>query len=395
MRIVGELYKGKSQKVDNSFMGDVGIIAPAQGAELSVIVPTFNERENIKELVRQLDKCLVHQSWEIIFVDDDSPDETTNIVREIGQRDWRVRCIQRIGRRGLSSACIEGMLASSAAYLAVIDGDLQHDEKLLPQMLEILKRGEEDIIIGSRYVTGGSLGNWEQSRTNISRFATRLSKLVVRANIKDPMSGFFMISRQAFSDTARNLSGIGFKIMIDLFASSPAPLRFKELPYTFRSRKAGESKLDSQVAWDYGMLLVDKLIGKFIPVHFIAFSMVGGLGVFIHLLTLTLLFRGLKVQFVISQVIATFVAMTSNYTLNNIITYRNMRLKGWKWLHGWISFTMACSVGALANVGIASYLFSKDTMWLLSALAGILVGVVWNYSVTKVYTWGKLPKGRG
>ena len=371
---------------------DISAKPQVSGAELSIIVPTFNERENVAELVRRLDKSLMGCSWEVIFVDDDSPDGTSTFVRQIAQRDCRVRCLQRIGRRGLSSACIEGMLASSAPYLVVIDGDLQHDETLLLPMLNALKTGEEDIVIGSRYVSGGEIGVWDSSRAHMSRRATWLSRLVIRADLKDPMSGFFMIRRDVFAAAVRNLSVIGFKILLDIFASSPRPLRFKELPYQFRSRQAGESKLDSRVKWDYGMLLLDKLIGHLVPVRFIAFTLVGGVGIFVHLITLTLLFKGLAVDFIPSQVAATFVAMTANFALNNLFTYRDMRLRGWRWVRGWVAFVLACSVGSAANVGLAAYLFQNHAGWTLAALAGITVGAVWNYAVTMVYTWGGREK---
>jgi dolichol-phosphate mannosyltransferase len=366
--------------------------APMPGAELSIIVPTFNERENVAELIRRLDQCLMSSSWEVIFVDDDSPDRTSDFVRQLAQRDFRVRCLQRIGRRGLSTACIEGMLATSAPYLAVIDGDLQHDERLLLPMLQTLKTGEADVVIGSRYVSGGGLGTWDLSRACMSRYATGLSRLILRADLRDPMSGFFMIRRDAFSAAVRNLSEIGFKILLDLFASSPQPLRFKELPYEFRTRYAGESKLDNRAKWDYGMLLLDKLIGHLVPVRFIAFTMVGGLGVFVHLIVLTLLFKGLDVAFVPSQTAATFVAMTANFILNNLFTYRDARLTGWRCVRGWIAFMLACSLGTIANVGIAAYLFEQNAAWTLAALAGITVGAVWNYATTMVYTWGVVKK---
>jgi len=361
--------------------------APASGVELSIVVPAFNERDNIAALVQRLDTALAGRAWEVIFVDDDSPDKTADRVRELARRDTRVRCIQRIGRRGLASACIEGLLASSAPYQAVMDADLQHDETLLPTMLEILQRGDADIVIGSRYVEGGGLGDWHQSRARMSRIATKLSRLVLRAELTDPMSGFFMLRRQAFMDRVRDLSGIGFKILLDLFASSPAPLRFRELPYQFRIRHAGESKLDGQAVWQYLMLVLDKLIGRYIPVRFVAFALVGGVGVAVHVAVLGALFKIFQTDFTTAQTWATLVAMTSNYALNNELTYRDKRLRGWQWLRGWISFSLACSIGAIANVGIASYLFAANTTWVLAALGGILVGVVWNYAVTAVYTW--------
>jgi len=363
--------------------------SPSRAPQLSIIVPTFKERDNVTELISRLENSLRGTHWEIIFVDDDSPDQTAALVRSIGRDDSRIRCIQRIGRRGLSSACIEGLLASSANYLAVMDGDLQHDEALLPDMLKLLTTSNADVVIGTRYADGGGLGEWDQSRAVASRLATRLSRVILKANLSDPMSGFFMLRREAFDGAVRHLSGIGFKILLDLFASSPTPLKFKELPYQFRTRKAGESKLDSQVAWEYGMLLLDKLVGHIVPVRFIAFTLVGMSGILVHLMVLALLFRQAEVGFVASQSAATIVAMSTNFALNNILTYRDRRLKGWKWLWGWCSFCLVCSVGALANIGIAAYLFSIDTIWIIAAVAGILVGAVWNYAVTMVYTWEK------
>jgi dolichol-phosphate mannosyltransferase len=365
----------------------------ARGAVLSVIVPTFNERDNVTRMVELLEACLGGVDWEVIFVDDDSPDGTADAAREAARANPRVRCIQRIGRRGLSTACIEGMLASSAPYLAVIDGDLQHDETLLPEMLEVLGTGETDIVIGSRYVDGGGIGDWDGQRASMSRFATRLSRMVLKTELSDPMSGFFMIRREALTRAVRGLSGIGFKIMLDLFISSPEPLRFRELPYRFRTREAGESKLDSRAAWDYVMLLLDKLSGRVVPVRFIAFSIVGGFGVVVHLALLSALFKGAGAEFVVAQTVATVVAMTSNFFLNNLLTYRDKRLRGWGMLGGWLSFTLGCSIGALANVGIATYLHDMGLWWLAAAGAGIVIGAVWNYAVTSVYTWKKSAAG--
>ena len=359
------------------------------GPELCIVSPTFNERSNVAELVKKLRETLVGCSWEIIFVDDDSPDGTADCVRALAREDRRVRCLQRINRRGLSSACVEGMLASAAPYIAVIDADLQHDETLLPQMLAILKEDKADIVVGSRYVGGGGIGSWNASRAAISRFATKLSRAVVPETLTDPMSGFFMLKRDVLSASFRKLSAIGFKILLDIFASSPSELRFVELPYQFRNRYAGESKLDSVAAWDYGMLLLDKLIGHVIPARFVAFSIVGGLGVFVHLIVLSILFKVLDRSFVEGQAVATFVAMMFNFAVNNVLTYRDLRLRGWKWVRGLFTFTIACSVGAFANVGIASFLFQRDIAWIPAAFSGIIVSAVWNYATTMGYTWKK------
>lgn len=356
-------------------------------AELAVVVPTYSEVDNVDEVIRRVGDALEGVDWELIFVDDDSPDGTAARVLETARRDRRVRLLQRIGRRGLSSACIEGMLATAAPYVAVIDADLQHDERLLPEMLRSLKTEDLDIVVGSRYAPGGGVGEWDRRRQWMSRFANRLGQLLIRADLADPMSGFFMLRADVLGSGARSLSAVGFKILLDIFASAPRPLRFKELPYEFRQRTAGESKLDHAVLWEYLLMLLQKALGPAIPVRFIAFSLIGGSGVVVHMAVLWTLYRGLGVDFVTGQAAAALVAMTTNFFLNNLLTYRDMRLRGRRLVWGWVSFVLACSVGAIANVGIATYLFRADSYWVLSALAGIVVGAVWNYAVTAVYTW--------
>jgi dolichol-phosphate mannosyltransferase len=364
--------------------------SPAEpGPELSIIVPTFNEHGNIQELLRRVHACLPQAVWEVVFVDDDSPDGTADLVRQLAAEDSRIRCIQRIGRRGLSSACIEGMLSTSAPYLAVIDADLQHDERLLPRMLEALRIGDHDIVIGSRYAAGGDIGEWSERRARLSRVATRISRALVPPQLTDPMSGFFMMRREVFTDAHRQLSSLGFKILTDLFASSPGQLRFTEFSYTFGARHAGESKFDSASAWDYAMLVLDKLVGRWVPVRFLAFSIVGSLGVAVHFAVLWLLFTGLKNTFVVSQAAAIACAMTFNFAVNNLLTYRDRRLRGLRWVRGWLTFLLACSLGALMNLGLASSLYRADHAWPLAALGGILVGAVWNYLATTFVTWGR------
>jgi len=360
--------------------------------ELSIVVPTFNESANVRELLERLQATLGETVWEVVFVDDDSPDATAALVRSIARSDRRVRCVQRVGRRGLSSACIEGMLATAAPYIAVMDADLQHDESILPAMLERLRSGDADLVVGTRYAQGGSTGDWDGKRAGLSRLATRVARLVVRQEVSDPMSGFFMLRREVFDASVRRLSALGFKILLDILASAPGPLRVAEVPFTFRTRFAGQSKLDELVVWEYGMLLADKTIGRYVPVRFISFAAVGGLGVFVHMAVLAVLLKALGLDFAPAQSAATGVAMVFNFALNNILTYRDSRLTGWAWWRGLGSFMLACSVGALANVGIATYLFASQTTWFLAALAGVLVGAVWNYAVTQLYTWGRKAK---
>lgn len=355
---------------------------------LSIVIPTFNESQNVKELLRRIEVTLGMTGWEIIFVDDDSPDGTAALVRDIARTDPRIRCLQRIGRRGLSSACIEGMMAASAPTIAVMDADLQHDEAILQKMLTEIDGGA-DVVIGTRYSAGGSTGDWNESRKTMSQLATTASRVILKQSVSDPMSGFFMLQRKVLESTVHHLSGLGFKILLDILATAKQPLRVTEVPYRFRDRLAGESKLDEMVVWEYAMLLADKAIGRYIPVRFLAFSIIGGIGIFVHMAVLTFVLHGLESSFTTAQALATGIAMTFNFSLNNVLTYRDSRLMGVAWFRGLLSFMLACSLGAFANVGIASYLFANRTQWIIAALAGVLVGAVWNYAVSQIYTWRK------
>ncbi len=355
--------------------------------ELTIVVPTFNEHANIVPLLERLNAVLAGIAWEAIFVDDDSPDGTADAVREAARRDVRVRCIQRIGRRGLAGACIEGILASSAPYVAVMDADLQHDEAILPQMLEALRNDGCDMVVGSRYIQGGGVGDWSAQRQRASSLATRLAHLVTKTDIADPMSGFFMLRRMVFERVMRGLSTQGFKILLDILATAERPLRIKEIPFHFRQRVAGESKLDTLVAWEFAMLLADKLVGHIVPVRFLLFAVIGGLGVFIHMGVLAAGLKLFGLTFVAAQTTAAIVAMTVNFFLNNLFTYADRRLKGWRMLRGLLSFYVICSFGTAANIGVASYLFAEQQVWWVAGIAGIIVGSVWNYAVSSIFTW--------
>jgi dolichol-phosphate mannosyltransferase len=359
--------------------------------ELAVVIPVLNEADNVAPLVERLTRALAGIRWEAIFVDDDSPDGTADVVRALARLQGNLRCVQRLGRRGLSSACIEGILSSAAPYIAVMDGDLQHDEMLLPQMLAKIRAERLDVVVASRYTDAGSVGDWQRSRVVISDVAGRLSRLVVKADLTDPMSGFFMVERNAFAAAMRSLTGQGFKILLDLFASSPRPLAFAEVPLSFRQRLHGESKLDTLVAWEYLMLVLQKLVGPAVPVRFLLFSSIGALGIGTHLLTLWFGTHMLAIAFPVAQAIATVIAMTGNFLLNNLFTYRDRRLRGRRLVTGLISFYAVCGAGGAANVGVASYVAGGHHSWWLAGLAGAAVSVVWNYAMSSIFTWSGSP----
>jgi dolichol-phosphate mannosyltransferase len=360
--------------------------------DLAVVIPTFNEKGNVPVLIARLDQALAGINWEAIFVDDDSPDGTADAAREIARIDRRVRVIQRIGRRGLATACIEGMCATAAPAVAVIDGDLQHDETILPGMLAALRADPAlDIVVGSRFVAGGGTGDWDRDRVAKSALATRLSQRVLNVGLTDPMSGFFMVRTDVLRARAPHLAGIGFKILLDIMAAGDRPLQYRELPYVFRIRTEGESKLDHVVALEYLIALYDRRFGKLVPVRFAMFSAIGVIGVGIHMGVLALFYLVAGTTFLLGQIAATVVAMTFNFLLNNALTYRDRRLKGWRQLlDGWVSFCVVCSVGAVANVGVAAFLYDFHYgAWAASALAGVFVGAVWNYALSSRFVWGR------
>jgi dolichol-phosphate mannosyltransferase len=356
---------------------------------LSVVVPTFNERDNVPKLYRKLEVALAGIAWEVIFVDDNSPDGTWDVVRGLAQQDSRVRCIRRIGRRGLSGACIEGILASSAPFAAVMDADLQHDEMQLPKMLALLQSGQVELAVGSRYVEGGSADSFDKSRAGASAFATSIAKRVLGVSIADPMSGFFMIRADRFSELAPQLSTQGFKILLDIVATAHGKLRTVEVPFTFGSRLHGESKLDSMVALDFLGLVLAKFTNDVVTLRFLMFAMVGGTGLFVHLGTLFLGLTVLDLPFPEAQGLGAFVAMTSNFILNNFLTYRDQRLKGFGILRGLLAFYLVCSVGLFANVGVAFSVYDQEPIWWLAGAAGALMGVVWNYAMSGLFVWRK------
>jgi len=355
--------------------------------ELTVVIPTFNEVGNVSVLIDRLTHTLQGIEWEIIFVDDDSRDGTYQKLQTIAATNARVRVLRRVGRRGLSSACIEGLLASAAPCLAVMDADLQHDESCLPAMYQAVHSEGFDLAVGSRYIEGGSTEGWSQERVSVSKWATLLSQKLLKLTLKDPMSGFFMMRRHVLEDAVYNLSSLGFKILVDLVVSSPRPLRIKEVPFHFGLRVAGESKLDTRVAWDYLLLLADKTVGRYIPAKLISFASVGAMGVGVHLLILGTAKTVLSMPFVAAQASAVLVSMVFNFYLNNLLTYRDQQLQGRAWVWGLLKFMLACSLGGAANVGVANYLYGNDGMWVLSGLMGILVGLIWNFGVTSIFVW--------
>ncbi|WP_425417777.1 glycosyltransferase [Oricola indica] len=356
--------------------------------ELSVILPAFNEAKNIPLIVDKIAAVMGDTPFEVIVVDDDSPDGTADVTRSIGREKPYVRCVKRINRRGLSGACIEGMMAANAPVVVVMDADMQHDETRLPVMLAEIRDGA-DLVIGSRYVDGGaaSSGFVKKSRAKGSELATALANRITGAYTTDPMSGFFMMTRDVADRAARVVSRDGFKILFDIVSRFGHDLKIREVPFQFRERVEGESKLGFLVTVQFLGLLISRYTGGFIPVKFLLYGLVGFTGLFVHMATLLLLNASFGVGFATAQIVATFAAMTSNFAFNNEVTYAHRKLTGWRFVTGLLTFYIICGIGALANVSISVRLFEWDWSAALAGFAGALMSAVFNYAVTKLVTW--------
>jgi dolichol-phosphate mannosyltransferase len=365
--------------------------AAVKPLELAIVLPTLNERANIAPMVARLEQALGPSGWEAVFVDDNSRDGTAELVREIGRTDPRIRVIQRIGRRGLASAAIEGMCATAAPYVAVMDADHQHDPALLLDMLAAVKSGEYDLAYASRFAKGGTAeGLSSKGREKGSRIANALARKLTGTELSDAMSGFFLLRTEQLRAQADRLSGIGFKIMLDILATAEPPLRVKEFPLKFAQRAAGESKLDHGVVLDFLAGLYERWLGRVIPTRFALFATVGALGVVVHMAVLTPLYKTMGVPFAVAQAIAALVAMTFNFWLNNLLTYRDQKLVGLKALClGWGKFCLTCAIGAFANVAVATMLNDNGIHWYAAAIIGVTVASVWNYALSSKFVWSR------
>ena len=363
--------------------------------DLAIILPTLNESGNLAPLVERIERALGQTGWEVLIVDDDSKDGTADEGRALALTDTRVRVIQRIGRRGLASAAIEGFCATAAPYVAVMDADHQHDPALLPKMLDALQSGEADIGVASRFAEGASTENWANpEREKLSGFANAIARRITGVELSDPMSGYFMLPTATARALVPRLSGIGFKILLDVLASAPktlgAPMRVKEFPLNFAARREGTSKLDRAILFDFLAGLYDKTLGRVIPTRFALFGTVGAAGVIVHMGVLAALLFVYEEGFTLAQAIAVLSAMSFNFWLNNWLTYRDKRLVGWgAVLRGWAGFCATCAVGGFANVAVATLLEGRGVYWALAALCGILIGSVWNYALSSRFVWGR------
>lgn len=367
---------------------------PQGQIQLSVVVPTYNESDNVGEVVKRLDTSLSDITWEVIFVDDASPDGTADVIREVAKTDRRVRLISRHNRRGLSSAVVEGGLAASADIIAVMDGDLQHDESVLPALYRTIANDEADVASASRFLLeDGADGLSSETRLKISNTGIKVANKAFDLDMTDPLTGFFAMKREVLENAVPELSELGFKILLDLVTAAEPRPRIKELPFKFRERLHGESKLDNKVMYDFFLFFLEKKISPIIPLpaRFLSFGIINSFGIIVHMAVLFLVLNAITGNFTIGQLAATLVAMLFNFSVNNAVTYHDMRLKGPEFYQGFVLFALLCSIGVFGNVSVANMIHDRyaDLSLYAPALVGALMAVVWNYVATRAFVWGR------
>jgi len=367
--------------------------------KLSVISPTLNEAENVSRLVEQLQGALVDIDYEILIVDDDSPDLTWSIAEKISLTNPRVRTLRRMHDPGLSVAVIDGFSAAGGDVVACIDADLQHDPSILPRMLDELQG--MDVVVGSRHVDGGSTGKWNWLRRLQSWIATKTAQFLLGVKLKDPMSGYFLVWRKDFVAVKEQLDGKGFKILLEILARLHGS-RVKEVPYTFRPRTHGESKLSSKVVLLYIQQLW-RLCGtsRHFSVRLLKSAVVGGIGVFINLAVMALVLKLTKVRDWRASAIASLIANVHNYAMINLQTYADRSHKEFRRLEGYLSYLLVTAAGLVLTTGsYAALIWSLARTSLLRGgaatpgfflrlsceFAAILIAGWFNYTVNEVFT---------
>lgn len=355
--------------------------------KVSIVLPTFNEKENIPLIIPKIEKALHGFSFEIIVADDDSPDRTWELAEKIASEKEYVRVIRRFHNKGLSPAVMEGFAAAKGEYLIVMDADMQHDERILPDFIQQFEEGA-DFVIGSRKLAGGGVSDWSAVRRFISWGATFLAKIILPKNVSDPMSGYFGVSRKFFDEVGSEINPRGFKILLE-FISHSAKRKLAEIPYVFKSREYGESKLSGAVMIDYLIGLYDLRLGSYIPLRFVKYGLVGVSGILVNQFGLWLGKNLIQWQNEASLILGIELSIITNYFLNNYWTFKDVRINGiYMNIRGLIFFNIICIAGAFINYSAAIFLSEKLLLSIyLSNLLGIALATFWNFFLNVNVTW--------
>ena len=358
---------------------------------VSVVLPTHNEEKNILPIINEIIQRNKKYDIEIIIVDDNSTDNTEKLIRDYSKKDSRVRLISRIDRFGLSSAIKEGCLNAKGDIIAVMDSDGQHEVDSVFNALDSLIKTKKDLIMGSRFLNKSSIKGLSKRREEGSNFANKLARLSLSKNyenLTDYLSGCFVFKRDTCIKYIKLIDVNGFKFLYELLSLSKGKLNISEISLNFLPRRFGSSKLDIAVIWDFNISLIHSLLKRIIPRRAISFGLVGLIGIFVQLFVLYFLMWITNYQFIRVLPFAVISAATSNFLINNSLTFRNKRLKGSALLIGLFKFLLVSSLPVIANIGLVSsfylYIYSNT---LISQIAGIIVVFIWNYAASSKLVW--------
>ena len=373
---------------------------------VSVVTPTFNEAENLPELVRAVHAALGTLPHEIVVADDDSPDRTWEVAEQLAEDDSSIRVLRRFRDPGLSAAVLDGMTVARGEYLAVIDADLQHDPAILPEMVGLLASGTVDVCVGSRATEGGGYGDWSAARRLVSWVATMIAKVLLRVPVSDPMSGYFVITRRAYEQTAAQINARGFKILLE-FVGRNRSLRVAEVPYEFRNRVHGETKLNRSVIRSYLLAVSELWLGRQIDPVFLLYVLVGIVGLVVNSVAFALAeaagfplwTTGLNkaidpiyTSFLFSVQLSILVL----FVLNNEFTFWEDRYRGWKLVPAFLAYEVVSIIGTLIHVAVFTFL--QNTGFLLGVLGagparvvhnltGAVLALIVNWFLNTTYVW--------
>jgi dolichol-phosphate mannosyltransferase len=358
--------------------------------KVSIVLPTYNEKTNVVPISKHLLELDCLYNLEIIFVDDDSQDGTAEVVRELAHHHSEVRLIRRVGRAGLSSAIKEGILDATGDLVVVMDCDGQHDPATVLAALRQLQETGADLLIGSRFHPEAKILGLSAKRERNSIWANAVARFSLPGyrQLTDYMSGFFVCRLQAVLPYVRLIDVNGFKFLYELLAISGGRLKVAEVPLQFLPRISGESKLNLAVVWDLGISILHTLLLRSVPRRAISFALVGATGIATHLLIYFLIRHFFEATFEVAQLFSVVGAASTNFLINNILTFRNQQLKSWSLLLGLLRFLLVTSMGMVANVGVSSALYHRTTgQPLVAMFAGIAVDFVWKYAASSRFVW--------
>jgi dolichol-phosphate mannosyltransferase len=357
---------------------------------LTVVLPTYNERDNVRVIAERLLSWKSEFDLELIFVDDDSIDGTADAVRQLARVHEQIRLVFRVGRYGLSSAIKEGILNATGDVVAVMDCDGQHDPAAVEQAVEALLASDADVVVGSRFALGAAIHGLSRQRERNSNLANAVARfsLPCYRQLTDYMSGFFVLRPDRCLPFVRQVDVNGFKFFYELLAVCRGQLAVSEVPLAFQPRVHGTSKLNLAVVWDLGVSIVHTLLMRAIPRRAVSFALVGCFGICVHLLAFAIAGGLFGLPFESAQGMAVLTAAISNYLFNNMLTFRAQQLRGTTLLFGLLRFLVVASFGMVANVGLSSAFYHHVSAQALPAiLTGIAVDFVWKYVASSRFVW--------